>query len=318
MSNEKWVVSVTGPIQPESFGVTDAHAHVWIDPPVGSSDNMPRLDDFKAAKKELSQFYANGGYGLVDCQPGGAGRDGNMLRLLSEKTGVKIVASSGFHLRKYYTKNYWLFASETSNAANYFISELTQNLHESKENKYPILAGQIKIACPAKPEDWPKPLMVGAAQAAIATGAAIHIHTERGASAMRIFRFFEAQNLNPKKLILAHMDKRPDLQLHQTLIKAGCLLEYDTFSRAKYNPEENIWQLLPKLLEKDLSDGIAIANDLAFKHEWQVFNGSPGLTYLPLHIIPRLKSLNLDSETLANITGHNIARRLARPQPRSV
>lgn len=315
MNDVNWVFTVTGPIQPDDFGITDAHAHAWNEPQVDSSDNMPQLDDFDAAKTELSQFRNAGGYGLVDCQPGGAGRDGRKLRHLSEKTGVKIVASTGFHLRKYYPNNYWLFEKDPNKAADYFISELTRKLSESPEGHHPILAGQIKIACPTKPEDWAKPLMIGAAQAAISTGAAIHVHTERGAAAMRIFRFFESQGMDPEQLILAHMDKRPDLQLHQKLIKEGVMLEYDTFSRAKYDPENNVWQLLPKLLDKDFSEGIAIANDLAYKHEWQAYNGTPGLIYLPLHIIPKLQSLGVDSKTLTAITGKNIACRLARPQP---
>jgi phosphotriesterase-related protein len=315
---ENQVFTVNGPIAPEELGLTDSHAHVWIIPPKGAPSHFPRLDQFNEARQELKSFRCAGGSSLIDCQPGGAGRNSLILRRLSVETGVHIIASTGFHIKKYYPEDYWLFSSRPEIVTNFFIKELTEGMMESTEEDRPILAGQIKIACPADPKNWPETLMKTAARAAILTGSAIQVHTERGAGANQILVFFENCGLDPQKLILAHMDKRPDFILHKSLIKAGALLEYDTFSRKKYAPENNVWPLIIQLAEHGLlSEGVTLANDLAYEHEWQAFGGEPGLSSLPKLIPPRLKTIGMNEKTITKITGGNIARRLARPAVQS-
>ncbi len=311
---ENQVFTVRGPIAPEDMGLTDSHAHVWITPPKGAPSHFPKLDQYDKAGQELTSFQHAGGSALIDCQPGGAGRNSLKLRSLSIETGVHIVASTGFHLKKYYPEDYWLFSAPSESVEHFFIKELTESMEESAKKKNAILAGQIKIACPADPDLWPKELMKAAARAAIATHSAIQVHTERGIGANQILVFLENYGLDPQKLILAHMDKRPDFILHKSLIKSGVLLEYDTFSRNKYAPEKNIWPLIIQLAEYGLlSEGVTLANDLAYEHEWQAFGGKPGLSSLPKIILPHLRTIGMEQKTITKITGENIAKRLARP-----
>ena len=241
-----------------------------------------------------------------------AGRDGNRLRQLSLATKVKIVASTGFHLQKYYRRDHWLFTAELQKVKELFVRELTEGLTECLNESETVLAGQIKAACPALKQDWPERLMIGAAYAAQITGSAVHVHTEKGSGAEGIVAFFQKAGLDPRRLILAHMDKRIDKKLHKQLIEEGVLLEYDTFSRAKYDPDNRVWPLLFDLLDAGLEDGIAIANDLAYKNEWQAYGGNPGLASLPNIILPRLRVSGIDEEVIEKLTHRNIANRLAR------
>lgn len=291
--------------------MVDAHAHVWVEAQPGHSADMPCLDDEAKARQELTEFYSAGGRTLVDCQPAFTGRNGLRLRQLAVDTGVKIVASTGFHLQKYYPSGHGLFTADENTAAQFFIRELTEGLVETCEET-PLPAGQIKAACPARPEDWPRALMAGAAQAALTTGAAVQIHTEKGAGAEAILDFFQKAGLDPHRIVLAHMDKRADFGLHRMLVQAGALVEYDTFSREKYDPEENVWPLIEKMMASGLEDGIALANDLAYKREWHAYGGSPGLESLLTCVLPRLNALGLAEPVIKKILGGNIAHRLAR------
>src|SRR5512133_2560801 len=91
------VLSVTGPVDPVRLGVTDAHNHLWIDPVAGSAPGSPVLNNPAAILEELRAYRAAGGGAIVDCQPGGCGRNGAALFELSRDSGVTVVACTGFH-----------------------------------------------------------------------------------------------------------------------------------------------------------------------------------------------------------------------------
>ena len=120
------IQTVTCPIAVDEVRLADAHAHVWIEPPEGvASEAALRLHDAEAIRAELNDFYSAGGTTLIDCQPGGCGRDGNRLAELARATGVHITASTGFHQQKYYPPEYWLWSASAEEAATYFVEELT-------------------------------------------------------------------------------------------------------------------------------------------------------------------------------------------------
>ena len=102
-------MTVNGPLAPSALGVTDAHQHVWIAPVTGGPAGAPLLCDRDVIAAGLTAYRAAGGGGLLDCQPGGCGRDGRALAELSRLTGVPIVACTGFHLARYYPPDFWLW-----------------------------------------------------------------------------------------------------------------------------------------------------------------------------------------------------------------
>ena len=74
--------------------LTDAHQHVWIEPGVVPGDGLPLLNDRPLAEAGLAAYRAAGGAALLDCQPGGCGRNAVTLAELSKVSGVAIIASS--------------------------------------------------------------------------------------------------------------------------------------------------------------------------------------------------------------------------------
>lgn len=307
------IMTVTGPVEASPAGVVDAHNHVWIEPVEGAAEGAPVLDDFAAIAAELGDYRRAGGGMIVDCQPGGCGRSGLAMRALSISSGLPIIASTGYHLRKYYPTGYWLFDAPPERAHAYFLEELNIALQETGEDKIPVEAGMIKIACEAELENCPQGLMEAAAAAGRQSGAAVQVHTEKGADVERIARFLLDAGLPAKRLILAHMDKRPDLALHSSLAQEGILLEYDTFYRPRYNPESGVWPLIKGMLAAGLDGSLALATDMAEMQFWRRLGGRPGLEGMLLQIIPRLRRMELSELTIRKITGDNIAHRLARP-----
>jgi phosphotriesterase-related protein len=310
-STPRQVISVLGPVPADAVGITDAHNHVWIEPPPGAAPDSPVLTQSEGILAELVDYRQAGGSAIVDCQPGGCGRNANRLAELARASGVVILCATGFHRRRYYPAGYWLWSASPEASAASFTAELRDHVQEAAA--LPVRAGLIKAACEATLVDTPLNALEGAAQAAAATGAAVEIHTEKGASAEAIFAFMVRSGAAPHQVVLCHMDKRPDFGLHRELVQAGALLEYDTFYRPKYDPEHTVWPLIEQMVNAGLGRGLALATDIAEAALWARLGGGPGLVGLLRAIRPRLEAMRIPADGIAGLLGGNIIDRLAVP-----
>lgn len=305
-------MTVFGPVPAAALGVVDAHSHLFIAPVPGGAADTPVLTDTDAVAHELAAFRAAGGGAVVDCQPGGCGRDGRVLRRLSQQSGVHVVAATGFHRRRYYPPDAPLFALSAEAAAERFRDEIVNGLVETRGETSPVVhPGVIKIAAEAGLDASPLALFEAAAAVARETGYAVEMHTERGAAVEAFLAFFGGQGLSPRQLVFCHVDKRPDFGLHRELARAGVLLEYDTFFRSKYDPEGNVWPLIRRMAAAGLAGQVALATDMADPALWAEMGGAPGLLGFFTIVGDGLARLGLPPETIAGLMGGNIAKRLA-------
>jgi predicted metal-dependent phosphotriesterase family hydrolase len=302
--------TVTGLAPVEDVRLADAHGHVWIRPSQGVS-NEARLElcDYEPIEAELADFRRAGATTIVDCQPGGCGRDARMLVRLARATGLHITATTGFHRQRYYPAADWLWSALEEKATAYFVEELDFG---TRETEGLVPATTIKIGYEGFLEGQSLILMVAAAEAARHTGAAILCHTERGKNVEALPSFFGDRGVAADRLYICHMDKRPDFGLHRELAQAGALLGYDTFVHARHDPEQGVWPLLKKMVADGLGNRIAIGLDLAEAVMWRHCGGQPGLLALPEQIVPRLRSEGISEYIIAQLTGQNIARYLVR------
>ncbi|MHC1784218.1 MAG: hypothetical protein AB9891_15940 [Anaerolineaceae bacterium] len=275
------VMTVTGALPFEQLGICDAHNHVWIDGFEGADPANPVLDQPDLIRRELLDYKLAGGASILDCQPGGCGRDGRRLRELSLASGVHILACTGFHRQKYYPADSTFWSLSTQSATDLFITELTCSLEETGSAPQPVQAGFMKIALEESWDKCPLPFLDAAAAAASKTGCVIEIHTEKGALAEKIVSFFEKNDVSANQLVICHVDKRPDFGLHAELTQAGVMLEYDTFFRPKYEPEDNLWPLIDNMVAAGLGHRVALATDMAEKEMYHAIGGGPGLSSLP-------------------------------------
>lgn len=298
--------SVSGWITCEDVRVADAHCHLWITAAVPDS---PQLGDETAAKAELLDFASKGGSLVLDCQPGSAGRNSNVLLRLARATSVKIVASTGFHLRRYYGTDLGPWSMDADGARRFFLQELCTSTVESAS----VRAGAVKAAWTGKGQDEIV-LMEAAAHAAREVGVGLTVHTERGRSVERLVPLLDRWGMRPGKVQLSHLDKRPDRGLHAELARAGYVLGYDTFLRPNYAPEKNVWPLLDWMIDAGLWMKIAIGLDLVDCAMWRV-KGGHGLRALALDIAGRLDRAGVDSEVVHALMAGNIVNLLSVDKP---
>jgi predicted metal-dependent phosphotriesterase family hydrolase len=301
--------TVTGDVEVGDVAFADGHGHVWIDPPEGVPvDCRLELNREPAIRRELEDFRAAGGTLIVDCQPGGCGRDGRMLAHISETTGVHITATTGFHLHRYYPATSWLWAASEEEAATYFVEELTVGLREGGNA---IKATTLKVGYTGAIAGQSRVLMEAAATAANQTGAIVLFHTEQGQNVEALLPFFDRRGVPADQLYFCHMDKRPYVGLHQELSQAGALLGYDTFVRPQYNPEQNAWPLLKQMVADGFDGGIAIGLDMAVSSMWKYYSGDPGMRVLIDVILPRMRAEGFSGASIGKLAGQNVANRLA-------
>jgi phosphotriesterase-related protein len=310
------ILTVLGAVPATLAGPIDAHGHIWIEPEPGVEPGGPVLRDLYRSLSELRAYGAAGGVALVDCQPGGAGRDGRKLAWLSRTSGVPIVACTGFHRRRYHPAASELWARSEDELTAYFLRELDPafGLAECRDHPQPVAAGFLKVAIEATLEASPLVALAAAAQAAAHSGAAVQIHTEQGAQAEAVVAFFLERGVAPGQLLICHIDKRPDHGLHVALAQAGVSLEYDTFYRPKYDPERNLWPLIDHMLSTGLAGSVSLATDMADSAQWAAYGGGPGLTAFPTAIPARLAERGVPAESIWQMTGGNILRLLSRPK----
>jgi phosphotriesterase-related protein len=136
------------------------------------------------------------------------------------------------------------------------------------------------------------------------------VHTERGAGVEELADFLLGLDMSSQDVMLCHLDKRPDLGLHRELARAGFLLEYDTFLRPQYHPQDNVWPLLDAMLADGLEESVACALDLADHRGWR-FGGDPvGMAGLPDVVAGGLRKRGADDDQVARLVGANVTERL--------
>ena len=194
------LLTVTGPVAVDDLGLIDGHGHAWIQPPEGTPpESRLELNDYAAIAEELRDFRAAGRAAVIDCQPGGCGRDARMLVRLAEATGVYITATTGFHRQAYYPPGHWLWSASAEVAADYFVEEVTGGTRETGGT---APATTIKVGYEGRIDGQTRTLMEAAAEAARRTGVALLFHTERGAGAEALLPFFGQRGVPADQLYL--------------------------------------------------------------------------------------------------------------------
>ena len=294
------IETVLGPRDGDGLRVVDAHAHVWI---AGAPRGSPELADQSLALRELRDLRAFGGRALIDCQPGGCGRDGLVLRRLMRDSGVAIVAVTGFHMRRHYPGGGGPWG-DPDGAVALFLRELREGLCEEPTAR----AGVVKCAWTGMP-GVERELLRSVLHAARTAGAPLLVHTERGHAVEQLCDLIQAAGLPPGRVQLSHVDKRPDHGLHAEMARAGFVLGYDTFLRPRYDPEQGVWPLLRAMVDDGLWRNVTLGTDLVEHAAWRVAGG-PGLRALPLGVLARLRREGMEGEPLDALAGGNAVRLL--------
>ena len=257
------VQTVTGPVRPESLGVTLMHEHVLVDF-IGAADvSRSRYDAdavFKVALPHLQQVRKLGCETLVECTPAYLGRDPRLLKRLSEASGVRIVTNTGFYGAAN-DKHVPAFAfSETAEQlAARWIREATEGLDGTS-----IRPGFMKIGVDGAPLSAIDAKLVGAAAlATLKTGLPIASHTGSGAAAMAELDLLEAAGVASGSFIWVHAQSERDETFHLRAARRGAWVEFDGVSPSSVDLHV---KLVRQMKEADLLNRVLVSHDAGWYH----------------------------------------------------
>jgi phosphotriesterase-related protein len=274
------------------------------------------LDNVEKTSEEVRSFMAAGGRAAVEMTCLNFGRNAKKMIEVAKKTGLHILASTGFHRPQFYMDSHWRFFYTVDQIAKILIEEIEQGMDQNQYNG-PIIdrtearAGVIKIATGyyvLKPED--ERAIHAAAIAHRETGAPIVTHTEEGTLGLEQVNRLGSYGVDPAHITVGHYDRNPDFYLHHELAKTGCFLEYDTPSRRKYFPESHFVDLVRKMVEAGHGKQIVWGGDLARQSYQCAYGGGPGIAYILEDFIPRMREEGFSEDVISDIFVNNPARAL--------
>jgi phosphotriesterase-related protein len=305
------------------LGFCQSHEHLWTIGYPGTVNPDLRIDDLEKSRAELERYRLAGGAALVDAQPPGCGRDAAALRTLSERSAVRIIASTGFHKMTYYPKGHRIYDAGADALTRFFLEELSEGMYTEEGTtlpdpasgaRNPCRAGQIKAALDAgtfNPQY--EKCFTAAAEAARVSGAPLMVHIEKGSDPLALADFLVRQGLVPERLIFCHLDRAvADMAVHRELCRRGIYLEYDTIGRPKYHDDEHEAGVILDMVRDGHAGQLLLSLD-STRARLSSYGGRPGLDHILLRFIPLLRRRGLPEAQIQAFFRENPARAFGRP-----
>lgn len=286
------IVTVLGPISPSELGVTDAHDHLFLRSPALKGQEF---EDVERAIEEVSSAARGGLRAVVEVTPIGLGRRPAKMRAVAEATGVHIVAATGYHRDAHYEEGHWVRDAPIELLAERILADLQKGMHpDDWLTDAPLdsaRAGVIKAGASYQRISALEELrLIAAAMGSRETGAPILVHTEIGTRGHEIIDLLTREGVKADRIILAHLDRNSDLELHREIADRGVWLEYDTPGRIKYRPDSQLLELITGMVETGHHSAVMLGLDLGQRDYFRAYGGGPGLTYLMQVFVPRLRN----------------------------
>jgi 5-phospho-D-xylono-1,4-lactonase len=298
------VMTVLGPIPAHELGVTDAHDHLFLRSPA-----LPG-QDLHDPEKAIAEVTGAGLNTIVEVTPIDLGRDPAGMRAVSQRTGVHVIAATGYHRDAHYPRGHWVYDASADELAGRILADLREGMDSD-----PARAGVIKAGASYQHISAAEQRrLIAAAAGSKETGVAILVHTEIGTCGHEIVDLLTREGVKPGRMILAHLDRNPDVELHREIADRGVWLEYDTPGRIKYRPDSQLIDLIEAMADAGHAGSLMLGLDLGQRDYYRAYGGGPGLRYLMETFAPRLRR-RVGEGVVQAILVNNPARAFAIAEP---
>lgn len=315
---EPQVMTVTGPMPASALGVVDAHDHLFLRTPALPGEEF---DDVERSTAEVLEGKASGIGAIVDMTPIGLGRRPDLLRAVSQTTGLPIIAATGYHRDAHYPNGHWLHDASVETLADRIVRDLEVGMHPTDWDDPAVppdasRAGAIKAGTSYhRSSESELRRLEACAIGSQRGGAAILVHTEIGTFGHEIVDILTGHGVAPHRIILAHLDRNPDPELHAEIAGRGVYLEYDTMGRTKYRPDSQLLDLVERMVNTGHGARLLLGQDIGRRSMLRAYGGGPGMRYLMERFVPRVRRRIGDGATDAILVA-NPARAFALEAPR--
>lgn len=315
--------TVLGDIAPDQLGVTAAHEHLYCnqylcrEPAFPRRGERMRLTDVDLVVSEAGDFHAAGGRAIIEVTCHGWGRDLGVLAEISRRTGLHVVATSGFYVENCLPD----FAHDATvdALADVLVDEVTIGVAGTTAR-----TGVLKAAVSRpKLEGVEERCTRAVAQAQLRTGAAITTHTsgsarfqiEGGNAGDQFLDLFEAEGVDLTRVIIGHCDENVDIRQLMRLMDRGAYVEFDVIGKEHWLLDETRADVLAALIERGYQDRLLLSSDRNRMSELKV-SGGKGYDHVLRNFIPLLRERGVDQAAIDALLVGNPSTVFTVPLPR--
>ncbi len=320
MSSVK-VNTVLGPVLSADMGVTLVHEHILFGYPGWEGDQtMYPFDHGRyvgTAVEFLKPLKDFGLRTLVDPTPLDGGRNIDVLKEVSEKSGVNIICSTGYYFEGEGAPAYWHFHSQfgdvTEQLYELFMKEVTVGIRGGSLKAGVIKVGTSKGAI----TDYEKLMLSAAARAQKDSGVPIVTHTQEGTMGPEQAELLIAAGADPKRIQVGHMSDNLDVEYQIRTLDQGVYVSWDRMGLevlAGCPTDAARYPVILDLIAKGYGDRLMISHDAVLSWLGRppqvpagavqfIANWHPG--HLFKNIIPALKQGGATDDQIKTIIEDN-------------
>ncbi len=291
---EDYIYSVHGKIGIENIGISLTHEHIMsrfgLEPAhVGEYDKDSLL---MQVVPYLKKVKATGVKTIFDCTTANFGRNVNLLREISDVSGIEIITNTGYYggaNDRYVPEAAYELSIEE--IARIWIDEFENGIGDTG-----IKPGFIKLAFDKGVSEIDLKLFTAGILTHLSTGLTMAVHTENNLEAVNnMLRLLEHHEVNPAVLVWVHASKVEDVDFLAEAAMKGVWISLDKF---KATEAEDYVSKVTLLKEK------GVLNKILLSHDGNSFNrGRPIREYHAVltHLVPALEDNGFSDEDINQI-----------------
>lgn len=293
---EAKIITVTSEIPASAMGKTLHHEHLLVDFIGADSTGYHRWDKNEVVEKVLPYLIEIKKLGyktLVECTPAYLGRDPELLKILSEKSGIQIITNTGYYSAtggKFIPEHG--FTETAEQLAQRWIAEAQNGIEGTG-----VFPGFIKIAVDAKPlEEINRKVVEAACFTHKATGLTIMSHTGTAVPALEELDILRKNGVHPSAFIWTHAQNEVNPDKHIEAAKMGAWIAFDNFNIKNL---DRYVELVLRMKKHGLLEKVLLSHDAGWYKPGEPDGGDfRGFTDIEEILIPALEKNGLSQHDI--------------------
>ena len=334
------VRTVTGDVAPEDLGLTDIHEHILCDfsrnfeadpnhpeladvrvsietlgiishNPLAVRDNLV-LSDEMLAVDELAAYRRAGIGTVVDVTTPEIGRDVAALKRISQATGLRIVACTGYYIQAYHSAE--MATASVDEIAECMRKEIEEGIADTGVR--PGIVGELGTGASIHPDE--QKALIAAAHLHRSFRVPLMVHTDpHSRMAPAALSILERAGADLGKVSICHLDSAFfEPRYYDEILATGAYIEFDTFGEnfclhPNYGPSDlDRVKTLCLLLERGFAGQIMLGCDVCLKSRLHRYGGW-GYDHLVTNAVPAMRRLGIGTAELDTMLRDNPSEYLA-------
>jgi len=304
-TKESRIITVTGEIPASEIGKTLHHEHLLVDFIGADSSGYHRWNKSEVVEKVLPyllEIKKRGYITLVECTPAYLGRDPELMKMLSEKSGIQIITNTGYYSAvggKFLPEH--TFTESAEQLAARWIDEAKHGIEGTG-----IYPGFIKIAVEREPlEEIHRKVVEAACITHKATGLVIMSHTGPALPAFQEIEILKQNGVHPSAFIWTHAQNEKDFNKHLEAARMGAWIAFDNFNASQL---ERYIEFAQTMKKEGLLGKVLFSHDAGWYRPGEPNGGEfRGFTEIEEFLIPALEKSGLSQPDIYQVFTANPA-----------